>query len=894
MKFQNYCFFLLLLLCQNALLVAQTQNVTYTESLEDIVNPDRGFYTPYNAYASNFEPLVLSDLQSKRSTAFTPWQGNYTVKTSVFFRHYILDAFVNTDDLSTAFLNNLQGDFNTARAAGVRLLIRFSYTVSPDTSCGEAACPPYGDAPKSRVLSHISQLAPYLQANEDVIAAVQSGFIGVWGEQYYTDYFGDASVNASQGYLTNQNWLDRIEVLEALLEAVPTSRMVQVRYPQIKQKFLYGVEASVNSAPISIAQAHNASNIARIGFHNDCFLSGPGDVGTYSNYGSDSNPNSTDETDMLKPYLEIETQYVCMAGETCSDAFSPQNNCSGQTLSDMEAQHFSILNSDYNNNVNNDWETDGCMDEIKRRLGYRFIMKNGTYPTNATVGEEINFQIAFQNIGFAAPFNERSFQLVLQNTTSNETYLLPVSGSNTDTRFWFSGALTLDGTVSLPSNIPSGNYKMLLHLYDSSNDNAIATRPEYSIQFANTGTWETTTGYNDLNHTIFIDSEWTTDCIIVDGNASDWSSVAILSSNGTGGLQNLKVADSEGFLYVLAEGNFTTNSQVFIDTDNSATGFLGTDWAATAFDYMVENNLLYVYTGTGNNWNWEQVESVNIVKNASLLEFEVTKSAIGGNIAANVSIGVHTLTSNWQTTGIVPNNNSGAIYPLFSSGICEPTVASARLKGKTWLQGAFQSNTNSMNNVLQNNNLLPSNSPYGALPWQFDGNVNVSSFPSNVVDWLLIELLDTEYNTVEKQIAFLDTNGNWRDSIGEEGVPFFTANATNSYHIIIRHRNHVDIMSANTLVLNNTIPYDFTNPSNVLSGNLQLANLGGGKYALCAGDVDGNGLVTVADYNLYISQISLLSEYLEGDLNLDGSVTVADYNLLKENISKMGVIGVRY
>ncbi|MFK7907958.1 MAG: DUF4874 domain-containing protein, partial [Chitinophagales bacterium] len=261
MKFQNYCFLAFLLLYQNITLLSQNQSVTYTESLEDIVNPDRGFYAPYNAYTSNFSSFVLSDLQSKRTTAFTPWQGNYSVKTSVIFRHYVLDAFVNTDDLSAAFLTNLQGDFNTARDAGVRLLIRFSYNIDPDTLCGQAACPPYGDAPKARVLSHISQLAPYLQANEDVIAAVQSGFIGVWGEQYYTDYFGDASVNTSQDYLTNQNWADRIEVLEALLEAVPESRMIQVRYPQLKQKFIYGVEASINSANISAAQAHNASDI---------------------------------------------------------------------------------------------------------------------------------------------------------------------------------------------------------------------------------------------------------------------------------------------------------------------------------------------------------------------------------------------------------------------------------------------------------------------------------------------------------------------------------------------------------------------------------------------------------------------------------------------------------
>ncbi|MGB0930602.1 MAG: DUF4874 domain-containing protein [Chitinophagales bacterium] len=106
---------LLLLFSTSILSFAQTETITYTESTEDIVNPDRGFYHPYDCHSSNFEPFVLSDLQSRRTTAFTPWQGNYSVRTSVILRHYILDSFVNTDDLSTAFLDNVQADFDIAR-----------------------------------------------------------------------------------------------------------------------------------------------------------------------------------------------------------------------------------------------------------------------------------------------------------------------------------------------------------------------------------------------------------------------------------------------------------------------------------------------------------------------------------------------------------------------------------------------------------------------------------------------------------------------------------------------------------------------------------------------------------------------------------------------------------
>ena len=84
---------------------------------------------------------------------------------------------------------------------------------------------PYGDAPRDLIVSHLAQLKPILQANADIIATVQVGFIGAWGEWYYTDYFGDqGSVSASQ-------WDDRRAVVEALLSSLPSTRTVQLRVP---------------------------------------------------------------------------------------------------------------------------------------------------------------------------------------------------------------------------------------------------------------------------------------------------------------------------------------------------------------------------------------------------------------------------------------------------------------------------------------------------------------------------------------------------------------------------------------------------------------------------------------------------------------------------------------
>lgn len=102
--------------------------ITYEESQSDISNPDRGFYYPYTTSSSAFSALDKAELISRRTVPYTPFQGNYQVKSSIALRHYVLDSFINTDTLSPTFVNAITADFDIARQAGVRLMLRFSYT----------------------------------------------------------------------------------------------------------------------------------------------------------------------------------------------------------------------------------------------------------------------------------------------------------------------------------------------------------------------------------------------------------------------------------------------------------------------------------------------------------------------------------------------------------------------------------------------------------------------------------------------------------------------------------------------------------------------------------------------------------------------------------------------
>lgn len=491
--------FATLALCFFALgLFSQTSQVFYEESYADFPNPERGFYRYSSTYPSPYSHLNVNTLKGYREY-HKPYSADYSIYSTLVFRYFFLSDFLESP-ISQDFLDNMAVDFAAAREAGVKIIVRFAYTEEVnDEGCASWICPPYGDAPKERVLEHIGQLKPVLQANKDVIAVVQLGFIGVWGEGYYTDYFGDAS--QAPYFLNEENWGDRNEALAALLDAVPAERQVQVRYPQVKQRLVYGINAPTSSPPLTLAEAHNGTYKARIGHHNDCFLASSTDYGTYNNYGPGS---SGSDTVTLKPYLAEDSRFLAIGGETC-DNYEPHDDCQsvgGAADLEMRRFHYSYLNSQYNNSaVNNDWVDQGCMEEIKRELGYRFVLQEGEYSNEARPGDAISVEVQLVNAGYAPPFNPRDVEFILRDKTQELTYRVKVADA--DPRFWEPGSThVVQAFPCLPADMPAGNYDLLLNLPDP--EPAIHDRAEFSIHVANLYTYENVTGYNSLLHSLHV------------------------------------------------------------------------------------------------------------------------------------------------------------------------------------------------------------------------------------------------------------------------------------------------------------------------------------------------------------------------------------------------------
>jgi hypothetical protein len=409
---------------------APTSLVSYTPSSAVILNPERGFY----ASTSLVEPRDLSKLRASGVT--------------LVHSYVRLDDY-RTADLPQSLLDQVDAGFVRVRAAGLKVVLRFAYNDGPYPNSDP-------DAPKEWVLKHITQLKPLLEQNADAIAVVQAGFIGAWGEWH-------TSTNDLTAPATRQ------AILEALVEAVPGSRFVQLRYPPYKRE-LYG-EA------LTEAQAFGTSVAARVGHHNDCFVSSPTDVGTY--------PEK--QVDSYRDYVGADTAFVPMGGETC--AVSPPRSECTSALAEMSKLHMSYVNREFQSDVLASWQT--CREEMERRLGYRLRLETARLPSAVKPGGSFTLSLALKNEGFAAPFNARPVFLVLRGAGTTRQVKL----QKADPRRWLTGG-SVTARVRLPSALVAGTYALSLWLPDAAA--SLQGKSEYAVQLANDGVWEAATGENAL------------------------------------------------------------------------------------------------------------------------------------------------------------------------------------------------------------------------------------------------------------------------------------------------------------------------------------------------------------------------------------------------------------
>ena len=214
-----------------------------------------------------------------------------------------------------------------------------------------------------------------------------------------------------------------------------------------------------------------------------------------------------------------------------------------------------------------------------------------------------------------------------------------------------------------------------------------------------------------------------------------------------------------------------------------------------------------------------------------------------------------------------------------------------RIKLRALLEGAYIPENNVMTTTLSDK--IPANQPFTSEPWLYYGSESRSVSTNNMVDWVLVDAYNLDNEWIGRKVGLLRKDGWIVDENGDNGLPFSELISGEAYRFIIRPRNHIAVMTQDSIVVPNIVPYDLSDPVHV-KGEQQVKNAGNNKYVLVAGDINSDGIITVEDSNFIRSEISLFNNYFDSDCNFDKAVTIADFNLYRKNISRIGIPEVRY
>lgn len=237
------------------------------------------------------------------------------------------------------------------------------------------------------------------------------------------------------------------------------------------------------------------------------------------------------------------------------------------------------------------------------------------------------------------------------------------------------------------------------------------------------------------------------------------------------------------------------------------------------------------------------------------------------------------------TIGEVHVNELSAGNFQVSEGFVNPITLRIKLDSKIFLEGPYYAGF--MTDHLRSNGLIPTSSPYAD-----NSNCQVTVFnitgSNAIIDWVWIEIRDSGngITVIAEKSALLLANGQVVASDGTSAVTFEVP--IGNYYIMISHRNHLGILTANAVSFSGgTAVLDLTTNNTLIMGGANgIADMGDGKFALYAGDYDGNGQIQNDDI-LGVLPFIGLSGYFHADVDLNAQVQNTDIlHILNPNIGR--------
>ncbi len=201
-----------------------------------------------------------------------------------------------------------------------------------------------------------------------------------------------------------------------------------------------------------------------------------------------------------------------------------------------------------------------------------------------------------------------------------------------------------------------------------------------------------------------------------------------------------------------------------------------------------------------------------------------------------------------------------------------------------FLEGPFVGPT--MTPSLNSAGYIPLAQPYNVAPWNYAGSESVAAMPNaNVVDWVLVELRDatsapnaTGATVIARQAAFVLNNGTVVGLDGSSDL-LFANSVTNQLFVVVWHRNHLGVMSANPLAnVGGIYSYNFSTGAGQAYGGDAHKLLAGGIYGMYGGDGNGNKTVNMTDKTAVWNPQAGTKGYKSGDFNMNSHVNNPDKN----------------
>ncbi|MDQ6420729.1 right-handed parallel beta-helix repeat-containing protein [Paenibacillus sp. LHD-117] len=179
---------------------------------------------------------------------------------------------------------------------------------------------------------------------------------------------------------------------------------------------------------------------------------------------------------------------------------------------------------------------------------------------------------------------------------------------------------------------------------------------------------------------------------VVDGHFEDWAAVRDLAS-GSSNVTAMKAKLSGGELYVLVTGYLLgEKGQLYLNADgNEKTGFQAPFWNGAGADYLMEDGVLYSYSGSGGtDWGWTEVrnykKSGKFVASSTVVEAAISLNDMAVTTGDAIRIGYVWKDSHEDKLPIankLAGVNSGSAQVPGSMTTPTPTSPKVALDGKS-------------------------------------------------------------------------------------------------------------------------------------------------------------------------------------------------------------------